>query len=128
MYTKFLITILCVVALSLLAPQLFAQSNDQPATNGVFLPLVTNKAGNPNPTVTPTPQATTAPGATPSPTPSATPTDTVVRGFFAETQWKTSSGDFEIDGKGGLHLVHAYYEAAGGEAPTGAAYQYCADR
>ncbi|MEZ4861908.1 MAG: hypothetical protein R3C14_11390 [Caldilineaceae bacterium] len=103
---------------------------DTPAAQ-LFLPLVTN--GQATVTVTPTPVTPTAtPTATASVTPSPevteTPAGNVVNSFFVETEWKTSSGDIVVDSSGGMHVAHAYYEAAGGSAPVGSVYLHCASQ
>jgi hypothetical protein len=125
MKTKFLIVALWLTALLTLAPRLFAQTEaPQAAANALFLPLVRNGMADDPADQNPTP--TPGPTATPSPTPSATPEENLLHGFFVETEWKTSSGDIEVDAQSGMHVVHTNYVAAGGTAPTGAAYLHCA--
>ncbi|MGB5048154.1 MAG: hypothetical protein WBO46_04415 [Caldilineaceae bacterium] len=93
----------------------------------LFLPVLAGSAATPTATITPTPtrQQTATVTATPTPTATATPTAPVVhplRAFFVNTEWKTASGDVEIDAKGGMHIAYGFYEAADGSKPVGAVY------
>ena len=93
-----------------------------PAANHLFLPLVTQGKGE-KPGVTP--------ALTPTPAPPVLPTVTPVppasrQAIFASGEWKTSSASVKVDPQGGLHLGYYFYEPSNGQAPTAAAYRYCA--
>lgn len=133
--TGLLSLVLALGSLVFVATKIFAAPvTEEPPLTQIYLPLIASAA---EPTATPTtmptatPTATGQPTATPTATgqPTATPTEapgSEVRGFFVETEWKTTNANVQVDANGGQHIAYAYYEPNTGVPPIGAVYLYCA--
>lgn len=86
-----------------------AQAQEPEESYTIFLPVVIRGEGITSP-------------------PPPPPLPATISAFFANTQYKTSNANIQVDAQGGMHLAYYYYEPINNGAPTSGVYLYCSSQ